>query len=80
MLLLLAPIDLHPQLLYLQFFRTLVVLLIIDKFLQSSLLPSANIGQRLECALYVLLIERGSTAFGLLQGLDLLLVRNRAEF
>ena len=80
MLLLLGPIDLHPQLLNLQLFRTLVVLLIIDESLHSSFLPPADIGQRLERALYVLLIEGGSTALGLRQGLDGLLVRNRAEF
>lgn len=76
MLLLLGPVDLHPQLLNLHLFRTLVALLIIHKFLKGSLLPPVDIGQRLECALYVLLIERWPTAPALRDGLGRLLMRN----
>jgi len=55
--LLLGPIYLHPQLLYLQLLCPLVALLIMDEFLYRSLLRPVGVGHRFERALYVLFVD-----------------------
>lgn len=75
--LLLSPIDLLPQLLYLHLFRPLEALLVLQKLLNRPLVLATLIDPRLKGALDVLLVhERGVGPF--FDGLDGLLMGDGA--